>query len=231
MHDDNGEADERRFRFLEVLGMATISAMTKLKDVRFELTDLNAELVHEWTLAFKGCDNVVAAQGSILDAKTSALVSPANSFGFMDGGLDLVLSQYFGWQLEEQVRQRILDDFDGELPVGQAIVVPTNHEQIPWLISAPTMRVPMNVEHTAHAHLAFRGILRAVRAHNAQHPDSPINSVVCPGLGTGEGRMPESRCAKQMRHAYNVCVHGEVLKKGGLAAAVRDHMMLVDYVS
>ena len=28
-----------------------------------------------------------------------AIVSPANSFGFMDGGIDMVYSKRFGWQM------------------------------------------------------------------------------------------------------------------------------------
>ena len=159
-----------------------------------------------------------------------AIVSPANSFGFMDGGLDLVLSQHFGWQMEQNVREHLLAECDGELPVGEAIIVPGGHEQVPWLISAPTMRVPMDVSQTANAYLAMRGVLRAVRAHNASHSEElAITSIACPGLGTGEGRMPAGRCAKQMRHAFDVCVLGKTLQKGGLAAAARHHMDLIDY--
>jgi len=206
-----------------------VSLMITLNDVHFELTDLSLDLVQAWRHVFHDCPNVHAKQESILEANTCALVSPANSFGFMDGGLDLVLSEHFGWQMEHNVRERLLAEFDGELPVGQAIIVPTEHEQIQWLISAPTMRVPMSVEHTTNAYLAFRAILRAIRTHNTTYPDQPIRSVACPGLGTGEGRMPAHRCAKQMRHAYDVCVLGKILKKGGLAAAVRNHMSLIDH--
>ena len=36
----------------------------------------------------------------------------------------------------------------GELLVGQADIVETDHETFPWLISAPTMRHPMTILHT-----------------------------------------------------------------------------------
>ena len=202
--------------------------MHTLLDIEFELIDLSGDLVTSWRRAFADCPRVRARQGSILEAEASAIVSPANSFGYMDGGLDLALSMHLGWHVEQRVRQVILEDHDGELPVGCAIVVPTDCAQLPWLISAPTMRVPMDVSRTAHAHLAFRAILRAVRAHNAARPDHPIRSVACPGLGTGEGRMPPDRCAHQMRHAYEICAQGRLLTKGGLAAAVRQHMDLLE---
>ena len=199
-----------------------------LSEVRFVLVDLDFELVEYWKKHFKGCDNVIACQGSILKENVSAIVSPANSFGYMDGGLDLALSQHFGWQVEKNVRKVLIERYDGELPVGQAIVVPTEHEQVPWLISAPTMRVPMVVKDTANAYLAFRAILRAVRKHNKENPEAAIQSVACPGLGTGNGMMPPERCARQMRYAYDVCVRGQILKLGGLAEASRNHMSLID---
>ncbi len=200
-----------------------------LTDVRFEFVDLDGELVACWRERFADVPAVTARQGSILEVQTDAIVSPANSFGFMDGGLDLALSMHFGWQMEANVRRALLEEHDGELPVGLAIVVPTEHGQVPWLVSAPTMRVPMVVKDTANAHLAFRAILRAVRAHNLSRPDSPIGSVACPGLGTGNGMMPPDRCARQMREAYEVCVHGRLLRKGRLAAAARQHMAMIDY--
>lgn len=207
-----------------------LDAMTSLQNLRIELVDLSSELVHAWQSAFRPFSNVHAYQGSILEVSTDALVSPANSFGYMDGGLDLLLSEHFGWDLEDRVRAVLLADHDGELPVGEAIIVPTNNERVPWLVSAPTMRVPMTVADTANAYLAMRGILRAIRKHNRENPAQQISSVACSGLGTGTGFMPPERCARQMRYAYDVCVLGQVMTKGGLAAAARNHMDLIDYI-
>lgn len=200
-----------------------------LDAVTFYLTDLNQALVDAWRGAFADCPRVHAERAGLFDRQVDALVSPANSFGFMDGGLDLKISERFGWALEGRVRQRLLDEHDGELPVGQAILAPTEDDHIPWLISAPTMRVPMRVDTTANAYLAFRAILRLVRAHNLAHPDTPLRTISCPGLGTGEGRMPPHLCARQMRRAYDACALGRPLTRGGLAAAARDHMDLVGY--
>ena len=46
------------------------------------------------------------------------LVSPANSFGMMDGGMDASIIKFFGRSLEERVQQRIIEDYLGEQPVG-----------------------------------------------------------------------------------------------------------------
>ncbi len=200
-----------------------------LEDVKWLLVDLDEAMVRAWGEVFADCAQVEIRCASIVAQHASAIVSPANSFGFMDGGLDLVLSQFFGWDLEKRLRKLLLAEHDGELPVGQAVIVPTKHAQVPWLISAPTMRVPMRVDNTAHAYLAFRAIIRAVQRHNSAGVEAPITTVVCSGLGTGVGVMPPSRCAKQMRRAFDICIGGDLLRKGGLAAAVRNHMDLIDY--
>lgn len=184
------------------------------------------ELELAWKNAFAGTPVRVVA-GSILEQSADAVVSPANSFGYMDGGLDLVYSQAFGWDVERSVREVLLRDWDGELPVGMAICVPMADPRFRFMISAPTMRVPSRVEETVNAYLAFRAVLRCVRRHNTDHPGDPIRTLACPGLGTGEGRMPADRCARQMRRAWDVVAGGEVLTQGGLAGAVRDHLELL----
>ncbi len=70
------------------------------------------------------------------------------------------------------------------------------------------MRVPEDVSRTLHAYWAFRAVLLAARRH-----DPPIRSLVCPGLGTGVGRLPPRRCAVQMRQAW-LQVHGNPAAPG-----------------
>ena len=190
--------------------------------VQLQLWALEPELYNAWQDVFSDCEDVSCHHGDILQTSATALVSPANSFGYMDGGFDLKISQKLGWEVEGRVRAQILEHHDGELPVGSAVIVETGYAELPLLICAPTMRVPMDVSKTVNAYLAFRGVLRAV----AQRGD--ISSIACPGLGTGEGRMPVERCAAQMRYAYDVVVRRQLETQGGLAGAVRNHMWLLE---
>jgi O-acetyl-ADP-ribose deacetylase (regulator of RNase III) len=183
-------------------------------------------MAYEWEKYFGEFDNVEISVGNILNERADAIVSAANSFGYMDGGLDLVYSQHFGWQLEKRLRQKLLAEHDGELPVGQAITVETETDDIRYLICAPTMRVPMNIADTVNIYWAFRAVLREVREFNQRHA-KPILSLLCPAIGTGEGRMPYARCAWQMYYAYAVCVLGRKETMGGLAGAVRGHIDLL----
>jgi O-acetyl-ADP-ribose deacetylase (regulator of RNase III) len=166
-------------------------------------------MVEAWRDQFAHAPDVEVSLGDIFDLTADAVVSPANSFGFMDGGIDLVYSRRFGWGLQERLREVLRQDHDGELPVGQAVVVETGGRVIPFLISAPTMRVPMDVSNTVNAYLAFRAAIRAAQEHNRMSQQR-IDVLLCPGLGTAVGRMPHKLCALQMHYAYQTSHLGQI---------------------
>ncbi len=138
--------------------------------------------------------------------KYDCLVSPANSFGMMDGGMDAAIINFFGRSLEQSVQQRILEDYLGEQPVGTSFVIETGHQRHQFLAHTPTMRVPMNIKDTDIPYIAMRAMLLAVRQHN-QNSHKKINNVACPGLGTGIGQVPPNEAARQMALAYDSFLH------------------------
>ena len=145
--------------------------------MKYVLRDINGELVQAWRLQFADCPDVTVSKGDIFAAPADAIVSPANSFGFMNGGIDLAYSLRFGWALQKRLQARLLAEHDGELPVGQAVIVETGDATFPFLVSAPTMRVPMDVSDTVNAFLAFRAVIRAVQmfhAYRASHLGQPL---------------------------------------------------------
>lgn len=172
-----------------------------MRDLTIYLLDLSEALVDAWTAEFERHDRVIAKEADFFSQEADAMVSPANSFGYMDGGLDLAIRHELGMSIQEAVQARIRERHHGELPVGSAEVVETGSESWPFLVCAPTMRVPENISHTIQPYLAFRAILLSVQKFNS-NGDHQIKSILCPGLGTGVGRMPPGRCAAQMRLAY-----------------------------
>lgn len=130
------------------------------------------------------------------------MVSAANSFGLMDGGVDLAIIRYFGKELEHRVQKRIIEEYLGEQPVGTSIIVETGHPNHPYIAHTPTMRVPMSIARTDHVYLAMWAMLLAVRRHNQTMSSQPIRTVACPGLGTATGEVPYSEAARQMAEAY-----------------------------
>jgi O-acetyl-ADP-ribose deacetylase (regulator of RNase III) len=184
--------------------------------MKIYLRDRSPQLVDAWTEVFKGYPNVKASCGDIFrdgdHLDVDAIVSPANSFGFMDGGIDFVYSDYFGWGIGDILREKLWTEYNGELLVGQAVAIDMRPaaasvrrpdgeklrqraDRIPWLISAPTMRVPANVSNTVNAFLAFRAALRCAKENN-------FSAILCPGLATAIGQMPPRVCAVQMFAAY-----------------------------
>jgi O-acetyl-ADP-ribose deacetylase (regulator of RNase III) len=172
-----------------------------MKPPKLFLHTLDSEMATEWRSVFAAVPDVVVIEGDILEGRCDALVSPANSFGFMDGGIDLAYMRHFGNELQSRVQSRIRVEFLGELPVGQAMVVSTGHETVPYLVVAPTMRVPDRIGDTLNVYLAFRAMLLAVLAHN-KSSQRVIELLRVPALGTGIGAMPLNRAARQMHAAY-----------------------------
>jgi O-acetyl-ADP-ribose deacetylase (regulator of RNase III) len=179
-------------------------------DVKLYLRDRSPEVVAAWREHFDGArGGVEISEGDIFAGPTAdAIVSPANSFGYMDGGIDAVYAQRFGPEACERLRVMIRAAWDGELPVGCAVIVETGDRAIPYLVSAPTMRVPMDVSETVNAYLAFRAALIAVREANKRRPGM-IRSVLCPGLCTFYGHMSPEKSARQMRFAHRLIAEGE----------------------
>ncbi|WP_444936418.1 macro domain-containing protein [Microbulbifer sp. JMSA004] len=132
-----------------------------------------------WSEVFEDFGVVGVIEGDFFSKSADAMVSPANSFGIMDGGLDLLIRDRLGFQVEDRVQARIKSDFHGEFPIGSAVLVPTSHENWPYLISAPTMRVPEDVSNTLNAYYVFRAILNSVQPFNRSNSPERINSILC----------------------------------------------------
>jgi O-acetyl-ADP-ribose deacetylase (regulator of RNase III) len=194
--------------------------------LKIHLRDISIPVVRAWEQAFADLPDVIVSQGDIFAHSTDAIVSPANSFGHMDGGIDLLYSRYFGWELETNLKALLLERYFGELPVGQAVVLATGHDSIPYLVSAPTMRVPASISDTLNVYLAFRAALIAVLRHNASGAP-PIGSLSAPGLGTGIGQVPPERAARQMRAAYSAILEGHGAKRGNARAILGEHHQLL----
>ena len=58
--------------------------------MQLNLIDINSSLVSAWTDAFAEFPEVNIREGDILKVAEDCVVSPANSYGYMDGGIDAV---------------------------------------------------------------------------------------------------------------------------------------------
>ena len=198
------------------------------------LIDLDLALAMAWKSACGNLPGVRVERGSIFDVECDAVVSPANSFGFMDGGIDAQYTARFGERVEQAVRRAIFERHGGELLVGEAEIVQTGDAAQPWLIAAPTMRVPSVLEQTTvNPYLAVRAVLRLIR-HGVftegplagQSVAGTVRRVAIPGMGTGVGRLPAEICARQMRTAIEEHALGPFAFPTSWAEASERHQLL-----
>lgn len=175
--------------------------------LRLVLCAVEDPLAEAWAAAADGRSEVLTHRGSTLDVPAEAVVSPANSYGWMRGGIDAVYARTFP-SIEQHVRSAVLAYHGGELPVGQAVIVPTDVSAPAWLISAPTMRSPGErlPPDTVHPYLAARAVFKLWR-YGRLEDDRPVRAVVStiamPGLGTGIGGVPPEVCARQVMAAWD----------------------------
>ncbi|GAB3356209.1 O-acetyl-ADP-ribose deacetylase (regulator of RNase III) [Amycolatopsis echigonensis] len=170
------------------------------------LCAVDEPLAAAWTSAvadFGGSARV--HRGSVLDIAAQAVVSPANSYGWMRGGIDAVYARAFPG-IEQSVRSAVLASYGGELPIGESVIVPTGEAEPAWLISAPTMREPGErlPADTVHPYLAARAVfLQWQRGQLDSGPvASAVRTIAMPGLGTGVGGVVPAACARQVAAAW-----------------------------
>ena len=171
-----------------------VGRSVSMTDLRLHLVDCNPEIVRAWGSAFARYPEIEVSEGDILSVATTCVVSPANSYGFMDGGIDARYTEFFGLRPQTELQKHIATR--GELLVGASVVVRTGHERIPYMICAPTMSTPGAVPRV-NAFYAMAAVLNAATRNHQLLPE-----VFCPGLCTGTGRVSAADAASEMAHAY-----------------------------
>jgi O-acetyl-ADP-ribose deacetylase (regulator of RNase III) len=151
--------------------------------LNIHIRDVQADFIQNVKIRVPSDSDITVEHQSIFDTPVDALVSPANSYGFMDGGIDALYSEYLGWGVQSSLQAKIKQLPGQELLIGQALVIPTHNVNFPYLIAAPTMRYPRMITDPNEVFLATRAAI--IAALN----DDQIGSVAIPGMGTGCGRL------------------------------------------
>jgi len=178
--------------------------------MHLNLIDTNPEVTEAWAKVFADVPQVTIRHGSIFDHPADALVSPANSFGYMNGGIDFAISKHLGWHLEKDLQRVIREKYYGELLEGQAEIIDTGSSLFPYLIAAPTMRTPMTITRGPNVYQSMKAVLLLLehgKLNSGEYLREKIRSVAIPGLGTGVGQVRPLVCARQMRIAWEDVMH------------------------
>lgn len=160
---------------------ATAPAVEK-QILHVAIIDINKQLIALAKRDVPELPEISWSEGDALAGEADAVVTPANSFGFMDGGMDAAVVARFGDAIAEVVRKRIATYPFGEVLIGQAFMIQTNDPKIPNLIFAPTVRAPKPITHPADVLLAARAAVKLA-------VDAGFNRIVMPCMGAGAGRL------------------------------------------
>lgn len=177
--------------------------------------DKDPEKVSWFRFCMSGMPDVsceVTADFSKLDV--DAYVSPANSFGYMNGGIDLAYARIWP-DIQEKVQEYIIDNYEfEEVPVGDAFILFNVEEEEDTfikqiaLIVAPTMRIPMKIPPI--------NVYLATRAAVYQGLKEEFKTIAIPGMGTGSGGVHPKEAGWAMRKgilaAMKTCNQGGNLR-------------------
>ncbi|KAL6301595.1 hypothetical protein BKA93DRAFT_738343 [Sparassis latifolia] len=141
------------------------------------------------------------------------IVSPANSYGLMDGGVDYYISEALSpkndiMALTRTAQAAIKKRYYGLAPPGSCTLVPLppllrKNPRFPRcrvLAVCPTMRIPAEVDwHRDLVYNVMWSLLTELERWNERAaPEDRITKVAMTGLATGVGGLPKNVCAWQM---------------------------------
>lgn len=182
--------------------------------MKIYLLDINKSMTDTWERYFLKEEATIVNDDFISFMNThpsvDAIVSPANSYGLMDGGYDRAITKFFGTHLAKKVQQKIIDDWYGEQPVGTSLhVLITKKDgevrfeipgevgyKIKYLIHTPTMRIPERITDPRIVYQCMRSTL--IEAHNIG-----AEEIVIPAFGGLTGKVDHEMIAAMMKAAYD----------------------------
>lgn len=144
---------------------------------------------------------------SIDELQYDAVISPANSFGGLKGGVDMRYWMLLGKdKLQEHVFNQIMKKHYGEILVGEYSLIDLKKvnltQKLPrWLVLCPTMTIPTIVKDTRNAYYYTIAMLRAIKVLNLAGKD--IKNVLVPIPCVGVGCMDPLIAAKQIAVAFD----------------------------
>lgn len=151
----------------------------------------------------------------------NAVVSPANSYGRLDGAFDDALARAYGprgdyYWMTRKAQAVLYEQWKGFAPPGTCTIVPLDREDgernlwgTDYMLLCPTMRIPQDVRWDREvAYECVWSLLCAIDNHNGRvlQQDSAsgssnegqmIKSILMTPLATGVGRVSATRWAEQ----------------------------------
>lgn len=164
------------------------------------LFDVNSKMTECWKKDFADKKNVFVLNAEFAEIMRGTnldidmVVSAANSFGIMDGGLDLAYREYFGKSLQDEVQSEIQKQYLGEQPVGTSMTINIPGFSGIKLCHTPTMRTPQPVDP--------RVVYSAMRSTLVEAYKCGARAVMIPAFAHMTGRVDAYLVSTLMLRAY-----------------------------
>ena len=126
---------------------------------------------------------IITKQGDITQTDCDAIINPANSFGYMGGGVAGAIKRAGGKEIENEAVSK------APIVVGEAIATTAGDLPCKYVIHAPTMKRPA-------MRTSVENIEQATQAALKLAEKLDLRCIAIPGMGTGVGRVPQEKAAK-----------------------------------
>lgn len=165
--------------------------------MKIYLLDINKNMTDAWYKYFKDAKDLEIINDYFdnfmnTHPEVTGIVSPANSFGLMDGGYDKAIIDYLGEEAQTNVLTLLDIVYQGYQPIGTCLSIPYYKYVI---LHTPTMRAPeIIIDHRVIYDCMRSCLLKAIEIN--------CNSIVIPAFGGLTGKVPYDVIAKMMFFAY-----------------------------
>jgi O-acetyl-ADP-ribose deacetylase (regulator of RNase III) len=126
---------------------------------------------------------IVVEKGDITKISCDAIVNPANSYGYMGGGVAGAIKRVGGAVIEKEAISK------APIKIGNAVASTSGSLPCNFVIHAPTMSRPAMRIDVENVKLATKAALDIGFRQN-------IKTIAIPGMGTGVGGVPVEKAAK-----------------------------------
>jgi O-acetyl-ADP-ribose deacetylase (regulator of RNase III) len=127
--------------------------------------------------------SIVIKQGDITQINCDAIINPANSYGYMGGGVAGFIKRVGGKEIEKEAVNK------APIMIGKAIVTTASNLPCKYVIHAPTMKKPA-------IRTSLINIERATYAALKLAEELGLRCIAIPGMGTGVGKISPLKAAK-----------------------------------
>jgi O-acetyl-ADP-ribose deacetylase (regulator of RNase III) len=128
---------------------------------------------------------IIAQKGDITSISCDAIVNPANSYGYMGGGVAGAIKRVGGLDIEKEAIAK------APINVGNAVSTTAGSLPCKYVIHAPTMKQPA-------MRIGVDNVKLATKAALLLGEEMGIKCIAIPGMGTGVGGVSYSDAAEAM---------------------------------